>query len=56
MWVLFVRNDDLVNPFVNEEILKMAGAEVTIGDHDHRTPDVLFQEFFNEVYSEIIKK
>ena len=56
IWALIGRNDDVVNPVANEEILKRAGAVVTIGDHGHRTPDQLFQDFFKNVSNNILNK
>ena len=53
MWALIGKNDDLVDPVANEKILKGAGAVVSIGDHEHRTPTVVFEPFFNKVISEL---
>ena len=53
MWALIGRNDDVVNPVANEEILKMAGAQVTIGEHGHRTPQAIFEPFFKGVLRDI---
>ena len=49
IWALIGRNDDVVNPVANEEILNRAGAQVTIGDHAHRTPQAIFEPFFKGV-------
>ena len=56
IWALIGNKDDVIDPIANEEILKRAGAKLMFGDHGHRTPQVLFKEIFNQVYSEIIKK
>ena len=52
IWALIGKNDDVVEPIANEEILKRAGAEVTIGQHEHRTPVEVFEPFFKEVIAE----
>ena len=53
MWALIGKNDDVVDPVANEKILKRAGAVVSIGDHEHRTPPTVFEPFFNKVISEL---
>ena len=53
IWALVVENDDVVDPVVNEEILKSAGAIVQIGDHEHRTPREVFESFFMEFFAEL---
>lgn len=53
MWALIGKNDDVVDPVANEQILKRAGAVVTIGGHEHRTPREVFEPFFNKVISEL---
>ena len=49
IWALVGENDDVVDPLANEEILKRAGAKVQIGNHEHRTPKEVFEEYFKEV-------
>ena len=53
IWALVVENDDVVDPVVNEEILKSAGAIVQLGDHEHRTPREVFESFFMEFFAEL---
>ena len=53
IWALVGENDDVVDPVVNEEILKSAGAIVQIGDHEHRTPPEIFKPFFKEVIAQL---
>ena len=55
IWALIGGNDDVVDSVANEEILKGAGAVVTIGDHEHRTPTVVFEPYFKFVLDEIKK-
>ena len=49
IWALVGENDDVVRPKENIEILKRAGAKVSLGDHEHRTPPEIFEPFFKEV-------
>ena len=51
IWALVGENDDVVRPKENIEILKRAGANVKIGDHKHRTPKEVFEDYFKEVIS-----
>ena len=46
-------NDDVVDPVANEEILKRAGAKVQTGDHGHRTPPEIFEDYFKSVLDDI---
>ena len=52
IWALVGENDDVVRPKENIEILKRAGAKVTVGKHKHRTPPEIFEPFFKEVIAE----
>jgi len=52
LWALVGENDDVVRPKENIEILKRAGAKVTVGKHKHRTPPEIFAQFFKEVIVE----
>lgn len=52
IWALVGENDDVVRPKENIEILKRAGAKVTVGMHKHRTPKEVFEPFFKEVIAE----
>lgn len=49
IWALIGKNDNVVDPVANEEVLRRAGAVVTIGQHKHRTPVEAFEPFFKEV-------
>jgi len=51
IWALVGENDDVVRPKENIKILKKAGANVKIGDHKHRTPKEVFEDYFKEVIS-----
>ena len=53
IWALVGENDIEVDPIANEEILKRAGAKVSLGDHEHRTPKEVFEPFFKEVILEL---
>lgn len=53
IWALIGKNDDVVDPIANEDILKKAGAVISIGEHEHRTPIEVFEPFFNSVLKEI---
>ena len=53
IWALVGENDDVVRPKENIEILKRAGAKVSLGDHEHRTPKEVFEPFFKEVIVEL---
>ena len=53
IWALVGENDIEVDPIANEEILKRAGAKVSLGDHEHRTPKEVFEPFFKEVIVEL---
>ena len=53
IWALVGENDDVVRPKENIEILKRAGAKVSLGDHEHRTPKEVFEPFFMEVIAEL---
>ena len=52
MWALIGKNDDVVDPSLNKEILNRAGAMITIGDHAHRTPVKVFEPFFTRVLTD----
>jgi len=52
MWALIGKNDDVVDPSLNKEILNGAGAMITIGDHAHRTPVKVFEPFFTRVLTD----
>ena len=53
IWALVGENDDVVRPKENIEILKRAGAKVSLEDHEHRTPKEVFEPFFKEVIVEL---
>ena len=55
IWALLGENDDVVDPVANQKILKRAGAVVKIGDHEHRTPPLVFKPYFNFVLENIHK-
>jgi len=49
IWALIGKNDDVVDPIVNENILKRVGASIEIGNHGHRTPEDVFEPYFKKV-------
>ena len=49
IWALIGKNDDVVDPVANENILERVGASVEIGNHGHRTPEDVFEPYFKKV-------
>ena len=49
LWALLGKNDNVIDPIMNENILKGFGAIIKKGNHFHRTPQYAFESFFNEV-------
>ncbi len=53
IWALIGKNDDVVDPIANENILQRVGASIEIGNHGHRTPEDVFEPYFKKVFIEL---
>jgi predicted esterase YcpF (UPF0227 family) len=49
IWALVGKNDTVIDPVKNTQILNNFGSTVKLGDHGHRTPLDVFEPFFVEV-------